>query len=154
VLGHPFHVERSASGGWKAAAAQAIARAAGVCPRAVRKWVTRYKAEGLAGLADRSSRPRHLYRPVAPAIAEGVIALRRQRLTGKHIAKITAVSVATVGRVLKRAGLNQIKDLDPPAPVRRHGRQHSGELIHVDFKKLGRIERVWPSHRRPLQRPG
>ncbi len=43
---------------------QAIARAAGVCPRTVRKWVARYKAEGLAGLADRSSRPRHLYRPV------------------------------------------------------------------------------------------
>ncbi len=32
------------------------ARAAGVCPRTVRKWVARYKAEGLAGLADRSSR--------------------------------------------------------------------------------------------------
>jgi DNA invertase Pin-like site-specific DNA recombinase len=67
--------------------------------------VARYKAKGLAGLADRSSRPRHQYRPVAPAIAERVIALRRQRLTGKHIAKITAVSAATVSRVLKRAGL-------------------------------------------------
>jgi len=36
---------------------QAAARAAGVCPRTARKWVDRFKAEGLAGLAVRSSRP-------------------------------------------------------------------------------------------------
>jgi transposase len=36
---------------------QAIATAVGVCPRTVRKWLKRYREEGLAGLFDRSSRP-------------------------------------------------------------------------------------------------
>src|SRR5215216_8065584 len=49
---------------------KAAAQAAGVCPRTVRKWVVRYRSEGLAGLADRSSRPRHLHRPTPAAIVE------------------------------------------------------------------------------------
>ena len=44
-------------------APKAVAEAAGVCPRTVRKWVDRYRREGLAGLQDRSSRPHRLRRP-------------------------------------------------------------------------------------------
>jgi transposase-like protein len=73
---------------------QAAARAAGVCPRTARKWVDRFKAEGLAGLADRSSRPKRLRRPTSPAVVNEVINLRRQRLSGQHIAKTVGVSVA------------------------------------------------------------
>ena len=59
---------------------QAAARAAGVCPHTARKWVARFTAEGLAGLADRSSRPKRLRQPTSPAVVEEVVALRRQRL--------------------------------------------------------------------------
>src|SRR5215203_3657371 len=97
---------------------QAAARAAGVCPRTARKWVARFKAEGLAGLADRSSRPQRLRQPTSPAVVDQVIGLRRQRLPGQHIAKTAGVSPATVSRILKRAGLSRLKDLEPPEPVR------------------------------------
>ena len=121
---------------------QAAARAAGVCPRTARKWVARFKAEGLAGLADRSSRPRRLRQPTSPAAVEEVIGLRRRRLSGQHIAKTVGVSASTVSRILKAAGLSRLRDLDPPEPVRRYERQLPGELIHIDIKKLGRFHQV------------
>lgn len=121
---------------------EAAARAAGVCPRTVRKWVARYRSEGLAGLADRSSRPHRLYRPTPAAMVALIEALRRQRFTGKQIAAEVGVSPATVSRVLKRLGLNRIAALEPAEPVRRYEREHPGELIHIDIKKLGRFERV------------
>ena len=121
---------------------EAVARAAGVCPRTVRKWLARYQSEGLAGLADRSSRPHRLYRPTPAAIVEQVEALRRQRWTGKQIAAEIGVSPATVSRILRRLGLNRIQALEPAEPVRRYERQHPGELIHLDIKKLGRFDRV------------
>jgi transposase InsO family protein len=121
---------------------EAAARAAGVCPRTARKWVERYRLEGLAGLADRSSRPQRLYRPTPSQTVEKVEALRRQRWTGKQIAAEAGVSPATVSRILRRLGLNRIAALEPAEPVRRYERQHPGELIHIDIKKLGRFERV------------
>ena len=121
---------------------EAAARAAGVCPRTVRKWVARYLSEGLAGLADRSSRPHRLHRPTPTAIVEKVEALRRQRFTGKQIAADVGVSPATVSRILRRLGLNRIQALEPAEPSRRYEREHPGELIHIDIKKLGRFERV------------
>jgi transposase InsO family protein len=121
---------------------QAASRAAGVCPATVRKWVRRYLAEGPAGLSDRSSRPHRLRRPTSPAVAEQVIALRRQRLSGQHIAKTVGLSPASVSRILKRAGLNRLKDLEPAEPVRRYEREHPGELIHLDIKKLGRFDQI------------
>jgi transposase len=65
---------------------EAAARAAGVCPRTARKWYARFKAEGLEGLKDRSSRPHRLREPTPAEIGAKVEALRRQRFTGKHIA--------------------------------------------------------------------
>jgi transposase InsO family protein len=121
---------------------QATARAAGVCPRTIRKWAARYAAEGVAGLRDRSSRPKRLHRPTPQAVIARIGELRRQRLTGKAIAQKTGVSPATVSRVLKRLGLNRLSALDPPAPVRRYEREHPGELIHIDIKKLGRFKRI------------
>jgi transposase InsO family protein len=123
-------------------APEAAARAAGVRPRTVREWVARHCSEGLAGLADRSSRPHRLYRPTPAAIVEQVEALRRQRFTGKQIAAEVGVSPATVSRILRRLGLNRIAALEPAEPVRRYERQHPGELIHIDIKKLGRFDRI------------
>lgn len=119
-----------------------IAHAVGVCARTVRKWVKRYEAEGLVGLQDRSSRPRRLHRSTPSATVERVGALRRQRLTGKAIAAETGISPASVSRILKRLGLNKLSALAPAEPVRRYEREHPGELIHIDIKKLGKFNRI------------
>ena len=121
---------------------EAAARAAGVCPRTSRKWVARFEVLGLAGLNDRSSRPHHLRQPTPAAIVEQVEALRRQRFTGKQIAAEVGVSPATVSRILRRLGLNRIQALEPAEPARRYEREHPGELIHIDIKKLGRFDQV------------
>lgn len=118
------------------------ARTYGVSAKVVARWVERYKAEGGAGMADRSSRPGRSPRATEAAVAERIVALRRQRLTGRHIAHEAGVSPATVSRVLRRAGLSRLKDLEPAEPVRRYEREHPGEMIHIDIKKLGRFERV------------
>ena len=81
---------------------KAVGEAAGVCPRTVRKWIERYRCEGLAGLRDRSSRPHRLRRPTPQPVVEQVEALRRQRRTGKQIAAELRISPATVSRILRR----------------------------------------------------
>ena len=121
---------------------KAVSGAAGVCPRTARKWVERYCREGLAGLRDRSSRPHRLYRPTPQVIVDEIAALRRQRCTGRQIAAQVGVSAATVSRILRRLGLNRFSALEPAEPVRRYEREHPGEMIHLDIKKLGRIDGV------------
>ena len=121
---------------------EAVAKAAGVCPRTVRKWVDRYRQEGTAGLQDRSSRPHRLRQPTPQTVIEEIERLRRQRWTGKQIATEAGVSPATVSRVLRRLGLNKLSALEPAEPVRRYERENPGELIHLDIKKLGRIGSV------------
>ena len=117
---------------------KAAALAVGVCPRTIRKWVTRYRVEGLVGLEDRSSRPHRVRQPMPQEVIEKIERLRRQRWTGKQIAAEAGVSTATVSRVLRRLGLNKLSALEPE-PVRRYERENPGELIHIDIKKLGRI---------------
>lgn len=121
---------------------KAVAAAFGVCVKTVRKWVARFRAEGEAGLQDRSSRPHRLHRPTPGAIVSAVAALRRQRYIGKQIAAELGISPATVSRILQRLGLNKLKALEPAEPVRRYEREHPGDLIHIDIKKLGRFDRV------------
>ena len=110
--------------------------------KTVAKWVGRFRAEGVDGLRDRSSRPLSLPSQTPPATCTAVEALRRQRHTGKQIAAEVEVSPATVSRILRRLGLNRIRDLEPAEPERRYERQNPGEIIHIDIKKLGRFERV------------
>jgi transposase InsO family protein len=119
-----------------------VATDMGVSVHTVTKWVARYRCEGEAGLLDRSSRPHRLRAPTSPQTADRIEALRRQRLPGKQIAVMSGVSAATVSRILKKRGLSRLRDLDPPEPVRRYERQHPGELIHIDIKKLGRFDRI------------
>lgn len=114
----------------------------GVCAKTASKWHRRFRAEGLEGLRDRSSRPRVLRSPTHAATCARIIALRRQRLTGDHIALRTGVSAATVSRVLRRAGLSRMRDLAPAEPERRYEYDSPGGLIHLDIKKLGRFETV------------
>ena len=72
---------------------KAVALAVGVCPRTVRKWLTRYRLEGLTGLEDRSSRPHRLRQLTPQEIIEKIERLRRQRWTGKQIAAEAGVSL-------------------------------------------------------------
>jgi len=121
---------------------QALSAAVGVCPRTVRKWVKRFRSEGIAGLQDRSSRPHRVRRPTPAETIERIEALRRQRWTGAQIARETGVSKASVSRILRRLGLSRLRALEPADPVRRNEREHPGELIHIDIKKLGRIDSI------------
>ncbi len=120
----------------------AAARQFNTTPKTVAKWVARFRAEGVAGLRDGSSRPLSLPSQTAPATCAAVEALRRQRYTGKQIAAEVGVSAATVSRILKRRGLNKLAALEPAEPVRRYEREHPGEIIHIDIKKLGRFEQI------------
>jgi transposase InsO family protein len=76
------------------------------------------------------------------AACTAVEALRRQRYTGKQIAAEVAISPATVSRILRRLGLNRLSALEPAEPIRRYEREHPGELIHIDIKKLGKFNRI------------
>ncbi|WP_441236444.1 IS481 family transposase [Bradyrhizobium sp. 930_D9_N1_4] len=113
--------------------------------KTVAKWVKRFRAEGVEGLRDRSSRPLSSPSQTPPATRAAVETLRRQRHTGKQIAAEVKVSPATVSRILRHLGLSRIRDLEPAEPVRRYEREQPGELIHIDIKKLGRFVR--PGHR-------
>jgi transposase-like protein len=111
-------------------------------PKSVRKWVQRYRTEGEAGLRDRSSRPHRSPRAIARATAQRVITLRRRRWTMSHIAAELRISRATVSRVLARAGLSRLAALEPAPLPCRYERARPGELLHIDSKKLARIERT------------
>jgi transposase InsO family protein len=123
------------------------AEAAGVSARTAGKWVRRYRAEGEAGLLDRSSAPKHVHNATAPERVEAIAALRRVRLTGPEIAETLEMPTSTVSAVLKRIGLGRLSRLEPAEPVRRYERSRPGELIHIDVKKLGRISAKGAGHR-------
>jgi transposase InsO family protein/transposase-like protein len=112
-----------------------------ITPKTVAKWIKRFRAEGIDGLRDRSSRPLSSPSQTAPATATAIEAFRRQRYTAKQIAAEVGVSAATVSRILRRRGLNRLSALEPE-PIRRYEREKPGELIHIDIKKLGRIGSV------------
>jgi transposase InsO family protein len=131
-------VERLVAG-WPVAA---VAAALGTSPRTVRKWRDRFAAEGEPGLRDRSSRPHRSPARLSAAAEAGIEALRRQRLSAPAIARQLGRPVSSVGVVLRRLGLGRLTALDPPRQIIRYERERPGELIHIDTKKLGRIERV------------
>ncbi|ETH47717.1 transposase, IS481 family [Bordetella pertussis H921] len=124
------------------------ARAYGVTAPTVRKWLGRFLAQGQAGLADASSRPTVSHRAIAPAKALAIVELRRKRLTQARIAQASlGVSASTVSRVLARAGLSHLADLEPAEPVVRYEHQ---ALLHIDIKKLGRTA-LAPGHGQPTR---
>lgn len=148
----PYGRERMVQAMLSGQTPEAAARDAGVCPRTARKWLARYRAEGLAGLKDRSSRPRRLRAATAPEVKATIVRLRRQRFTGKHIARTLGLSRATVSRVLRAERLSKAADIEPRQPVRRYEHARPGDMIHLDIKKLGRFER--PGHRVTGDRTG
>ena len=121
------------------------AHAAGVSARTAYKWLQRFRQEGVEGLADRSSRPRHCPHATSDAVVEQVLDHRRARLTYRQIAQQLPVAPSTIGRVVRRAGLHRLAELEPAPPVNRYEYAQPGELLHLDIKKLARFRK--PGHR-------
>jgi transposase InsO family protein len=137
--GRLLMVRRIEDQGWKVADA---ASAAGLSRRRTYEWLKRYRAGGEIALQDRSSTPVR-YRDRTPSERDGAIeGLRRQRLTGRLIAERLGLPRSTVGAVLRRLGLGRLANLDAKPPVVRYQRARPGELLHLDTKKLGRIDGI------------
>ena len=132
-------VRRVEQEGWSLVAA---AEAAGISERSAAKWLARWRGEGDAGLWDRSSAPRRIPHKTPPDRVAAIAALRRLRMTGAEISWILGMPLATVHAVLGRIGLGKLSRLDPIEPANRYLRRWPGELLHIDVKKLARIDGV------------
>src|SRR5438132_9062726 len=128
--------ERVLVDGWTLTAAAA---GAGVSVRCARKWVTRYRLVGEEGLGDRSSAPRRVADRTPEDRVAVIVLLRQLRMTAAEIAETLAMPLSTVSAVLKRHGMGKLGRIGLEQPV-RYERSRPGELVHVDVKKLGRIQ--------------
>jgi transposase InsO family protein len=128
--------ERVVEQGWTLTAA---AEAAGVSVRCARKWVARYREEGELGLRDRSSAPKRIANRTPQERVEAIMALRRLRFSAQEIAEALGMALSTVSGILRRVGMGRLGRLGLEQPV-RYERSRPGELVHIDVKRLGRIE--------------
>jgi transposase InsO family protein len=135
-IGRRLLVDRIERDGWTVRRA---AEAAGVSERTARKWLARWRAEGEAGLLDRSSSPAVVANRSAEQTIAVIAALRRLRFTGPEIAEVLDRPVSTVSGILTRIGMGRLGRLGLQ-PAERYERSVPGELIHIDVKKLGRIQ--------------
>src|SRR6266404_5603918 len=135
--GRRLLVERVLVEGWTLTAA---AEAAGVSVRCARKWVRRYRIDGEPGLLDRSSAPRRVANRTPADRVAVIVKLRQLRMTAAEIAETLAMPLSTVSGILTRLDLGRLGRIGLEQPV-RYERSRPGELVHVDVKKLGRIER-------------
>jgi transposase InsO family protein len=129
-------VERVLVQGWTLTAAAA---AAGVSVRCGRKWLRRFIVEGEAGLDDRSSAPHRVANRTPDDRIAVIVALRQLRMTAAEIAETLAMPLSTVSAILKRQGVGRLGRIGLEPPV-RYEHSRPGELVHIDVKKLGRIE--------------
>lgn len=119
-----------------------VATGMGISARTAKKWLARYRAEGAAGLENRSSRPHRSPRALSPRRRRQIVRLREQRRSSLVIARRLGLPLSTVVTVQRRLGLARLPRLQPPVPLIRYERARPGELLHLDIKKLGRITRV------------
>ena len=136
LKGRELLIERVVDAGWSLSAA---AEAAGISDRTARKWIARHRAEGRDGLLDRSSAPSVVANRTDDRRVEVIAALRRLRMTGAEIAECLEMALSTVSGILTRIGMGKLGRLGLE-PAQRYERARPGELIHVDVKKLGRIQ--------------
>ena len=116
-------VKRVLERGWSISQA---AEAAGLSKRTAYKWLGRYKAEGLSGLVDRSSRPVRQPTRTPEACRQQIVAMRRQRMVGAEIACRLQMPRSTVARILKQEGLSRLRSPEPSEPIRRYEKEHPG----------------------------
>ena len=136
LKGRELLVDRVDVAGWSLMEAAA---AAGISERTARKWLTRHRVEGPRGLADRSSAPRRVANRTDEQTVQAIAALRRLRFTGPEIAEVLGRPLSTVSGILTRIGMGRLGRLGMQ-PAVRYERDRPGELIHIDVKKLGRIQ--------------
>ena len=132
--------------GWKQAH---IAEAMGISRKCVHTWISRFAAEGEAGLQDRSCRPHRSPTKTPARVERQVVAARRKHRRGQDwLGPELGIPARTVARILRRRDVPYLRDCDPmtgavikasKATARRYERERPGELVHVDVKKLGRI---------------
>jgi transposase InsO family protein len=127
--------------GWRLADAAAAGE---TTTRTAQKWSARFRAEGEAGLLDRSSAARRVWNRTPADRVAAIVALRRLRFSGPEIAELLQMPSSTVSAVCKREGVGRLGRLGLE-PARRYERSRPGELVHLDVKKLGRI--LQPGHR-------
>lgn len=138
VFSRQLLVKRVVVDGWPTAT---VAEQLGVSRATAYKWVRRYRAEGLPGLEDRSSRPHRCPRRLPEAVVAAIVRARVRRRYGPvRLAPLTGHPASTIYGVLRRAGLNRLRDADrvTGVPV-RYVACHPGALVHQDHKKLGRV---------------
>jgi len=135
--GRALLVSRVLEEGWTLRSA---AEAAGISVRTASKWLARYREQGPAGLMDRSSRPRRSPRALAGEEIERLRALRQRRWPLWRIAQEAGRGLATVSRCMAKLGLSRLERLEPAPAAVRYERASPGELLHLDTKKLGRID--------------
>lgn len=126
-----------------------VAAQLGCSRTTVYKWLARFRAEGSLGLSDRSSRPRRMPARTAAELEAAVLELRLRARKGQDwLGAELGLAARTVGRILRRAGVPYLRELDAltgvlirrgPVSGLRYERERPGELLHVDVKKLGRI---------------
>ena len=139
VHGRLLLVTRVGEAGWPV---QQAAKAAGIAPRTAYNWLSRFRAGGKPALHDRSSAPARSPTRVSAEVCSEIERLRRERLSGPKIARRLGRPCSTVGLILRRQGLGRLSALDPKPPVVRYQREQPGELIHIDTKKLGKIDGI------------
>jgi transposase InsO family protein len=122
--------------GWSIKAAAAAAETS---PRTCGKWVSRYRASSESGLLDHSSAPQLVANRTDEQRIQAIAALRRLRFTGPEIAELLGMALSTVSGILTRIGMGRLGRLGLE-PAERYERERPGELIHIDVKKLGRIQ--------------
>jgi transposase InsO family protein len=136
LKGRELLIERVENAGWSLSAA---AEAAGISDHTARKWIARYRAEGRDGLLDRSSAPGVVANRTDERRIQVIAALRRLRMTGTEIAECLGMALSTVSGILTRIGMGRLGRIGLE-PAQRYERERPGELLHVDVKKLGRIQ--------------
>jgi transposase InsO family protein len=132
-------VNRVLVAGWTVRKA---AEAQGLSARSAYRWLRRYREGGEASLRDRPSSPHRIPRRLGKDELKQLLALRSERLSGAEIAGRLHIPRSTVSRWLRRVGLGRLPQLAAPEPIRRYEKSRPGELLHLDIKKLGRIQGV------------
>lgn len=119
-----------------------VAAGFGVSLRTARKWASRYKSGGAAALEDRSSRPKRCRNKLSEGDVSRIAALRKERLTGDEIALRLGFCRSSVFRSLRKLGLSRLRSLEIKEPVQRYQWERPGQMLHLDIKKLGKIDGV------------